>query len=54
MMYFFNSTNKRDKIIHPISVSTNKGAKHALWLATISFRKNAMIGSPKRININSK
>ena len=51
MMYFFNSTNKRDKLIHPITVSTNKGAKHALFLAIISFRSNGMIGSPQRINI---
>ena len=50
MMYFFNSTNKRDKIIHPITVSTNKGDKYALWLATLSFRKHNMIGSPKLIN----
>lgn len=51
MIYFFNSTNKKDKLVHPITVSTNKGAKHALLLAIISFRKNDMIGSPKRINI---
>lgn len=51
MMYFFNSTNKRDKLIHPVTISTNKGAKHALFLAIISFRRNNMIGSPKRINL---
>lgn len=50
-MYFFNSTNKRDKLIHPITVSTTKGAKHALLLAILSFRRNNMIGSPKRIEI---
>lgn len=51
MLYFYNSSNKRDKLIHPITVSTNKGAKHALLLAIISFRRNNMIGSPKRIEI---
>lgn len=51
MIYFFNSTNKKDKLVHPITVSTNKGAKHALLLAIISFRKNDMVGNPKRINI---
>lgn len=51
MIYFYNSTNKKDKLVHPLTISTNKGAKHALFLAIISFRKNAMIGSPKRINI---
>lgn len=51
MIYFYSSSNKKDKLVHPLTVSTNKGAKHALFLATISFRKNDMIGSPKRINI---
>lgn len=51
MIYFYNSSNKRDKLAHPITISTNKGAKHALFLAIISFRKNDMIGTPKRINI---
>ena len=50
MIYFYNSSNKKDKLVHPLTVSTNKGAKYALWLATLSFRKHNMVGSPKLIN----
>lgn len=51
MIYFYNSSNKKDKLVHPLTISTNKGGKYALWLATLSFRKHNMIGSPKLINV---
>lgn len=49
MIYFFNSTNKRDKIKSPILVSTNGGFNKAYALAVFNFRKNNMIGFPKLI-----
>lgn len=51
MIYFFNSTSKRDKIKSPILVSTNGGANKAYSLAVFNFVKNNMFGSPKLINI---
>ena len=51
MIYFFNSTNKRDKIKHPIVISTNGGSNKAFALAVIHFSKHSMYGSPKLINV---
>ena len=51
MIYFFNSTNKKDKIKHPIVISTNGGSNKAFALAVIHFAKHNMFGSPKLINI---
>ena len=50
MIYFYESTNKRDKLTHPVTVSTNS-ERRAYALAVINFAKNKMIGSPKRINL---
>lgn len=51
MIYFFNSTNKKDKINHPIVISTNGGANKAYALAVFNFVKHNMLGSPKLINV---
>ena len=51
MIYFFNSTNKKDKIKHPIVISTNSGINKAYALAIINFAKNSMIGSPKLMKV---
>ncbi|WP_291630155.1 hypothetical protein [Clostridium sp.] len=51
MIYFFNSTNKKDKIKHPILISTNGGINKAYALAVINFVKHSMIGSPKLIQL---
>lgn len=51
MIYFFSSTNKRDKVKSPIIISTNGGANKAYALAVLNFAKHNMIGSPKPINI---
>ena len=51
MIYFFNSTNKRDKIKHPIVISTNGGSNKAFALAVIHFAKHSMIGSPNFIKL---
>ena len=51
MIYFFNSTNKKDKIKHPIVISTNGGSNKAFALAVIHFAKHSMIGSPNLIKL---
>ena len=51
MIYFFKLTNKKDKIKHPILISTNGGSNKAFALAVIHFAKHSMYGSPKLINI---
>ena len=51
MIYFFNSTNKKDKVKHPILISTNGGSNKAFALAVIHFATHSMYGSPKFINI---
>ena len=50
MIYFYESTNKRDKLEHPLMIST-QSERRAYALAVINFAKNCMIGSPKRIEI---
>ena len=50
MIYFYESTNKRDKLIHPLTISTTS-ERRAYALAVINFLKNHMIGSPKRIEL---
>jgi hypothetical protein len=49
-MYFYESTNKRDKLIHPLTISTTN-EKRAYALAVLNFAKNGMIGSPKKIEL---
>ena len=51
MIYFYESTNKKDKLVHPLTVSTDKGELKAFALAVLNFKKNNMIGSPKRIEV---
>lgn len=50
MIYFFNSSNKRDKLVHPLTVCTSS-ERRAYALAVLNFKKHNMIGSPKRIDI---
>lgn len=51
MIYFYESTNKKDKLHHPLTISTDKGECKAFALAVINFKKHNMIGSPKRIEL---
>ena len=51
MLYFFGSTSKKDKMTHPMVISTKGGANKAFGLAVINFAKNSMCGSPKLINV---
>lgn len=50
MIYFYSSSNKRDKLIHPITISSNTERK-AYTLCVLNFKKNHFVGTPKRINI---
>ena len=50
MLYFYESTNKKDKLTHPLTISTIN-ARRAYALAVLNFAKNGMIGSPKRIEV---
>lgn len=50
MIYFYESTNKKDKLVHPLTISTSS-ERRAYALAVINFLKNHMIGSPKRIEL---
>ena len=50
MIYFYESTNKRDNLTHPRIISSRTERK-AYALAVINFRKHFMVGSPKRIQI---
>lgn len=50
MIYFYESSNKKDKLTHPLTISTSNERK-AYVLAVINFTKNKLIGSPKRIKL---
>ena len=50
MIYFYESTNKRDKLTHPLTINTTN-EKRAYALAVLNFAKHNMVGSPKRIEI---
>lgn len=48
MIYFFKSSRKSDKLVHPITVCSNNERK-AIALAVLNFAKNGYKGSPKLI-----
>lgn len=48
MIYFFKSSRKSDKLIHPVTVCANN-ERRAIALAIINFAKNGYKGSPKMI-----
>lgn len=51
MIYFYESTNKADKLQHPLTISTNSSERRAYALAVVNFKKNHFNGSPKRIEL---
>lgn len=51
MIYFFNSSRKDDKLIHPVTISTNCGERRAFALALINFAKHGLKGSPKLVKV---
>ena len=50
MIYFYESSNKKDKLTHPLTISTSS-ERRAYALAVLNFAKHKMIGSPKRIMV---
>lgn len=50
MIYFYESTNKKDKLEHPLTISTTS-ERRAYALAVLNFAKHNMVGSPKRIEV---
>lgn len=50
MIYFFSSSNKRDNLIHPLTV-TAKSKRKAFALAVLNFTKHRLKGSPKLIQL---
>lgn len=50
MVYFYESTNKKDKLYHPITICAGS-ERRAFALCLLNFKKHNMIGSPKRIDV---
>lgn len=50
MIYFFKSSRKSDKLVHPLTICANN-ERRAVALAVINFTKNGLKGSPKLIAI---
>lgn len=50
MIYFYESTNKRDKLTHPLTISTSS-ERRAYALAVLNFAKHNMLGTPKKIEL---
>lgn len=50
MIYFYESSNKKDKLTHPLTISTSNEHR-AYTLAVLNFTKHNMVGSPKRIEL---
>ena len=48
MIYFFKSSRKSDKLVHPLTVCANDEHR-AIDLAVINFAKNGLKGSPQLI-----
>lgn len=48
MIYFFKSSRKSDKLVHPLTICSND-ERRAFALAIINFAKNGFKGSPKLI-----
>ena len=50
MIYFFNSSNKRDKLTHPVTVRTSN-ERRAFSMALLNFKKHHLIGNPTLIKL---
>lgn len=50
MIYFFKSSRKDDKLVHPLTICANS-ERRAIALAIINFVKNGLKGSPKLIEV---
>ena len=50
MIYFYKSSRKSDKLVHPLTVCATS-ERRAFALALINFKKNSYKGSPKLLAI---
>ena len=50
MIYFFDSSRKSDKLVHPVTVCSTS-ERRAFAMALINFKKNRLKGSPKLIAV---
>lgn len=50
MIYFFKSSRKSDKLVHPLTISTTS-ERRAFALAVLNFAKNGLKGSPRLITV---
>ena len=50
MIYFYESSNKKDKLTHPLTISTSS-ERRAYALAVLNFAKHNLKGSPKLIQL---
>lgn len=50
MIYFFKSSRKSDKLVHPLTICSSN-EKRAIALAIINFAKNGYKGSPKLLAV---
>ena len=48
MLYFFKSTNKKDKLNHPVTICS-QNEKRAIAIAVVKFLEWGYKGSPVRI-----
>lgn len=48
MIYFFKSSRKSDKLVHPLTICA-RNERRAYALAVINFVKNGLKGSPKLV-----
>lgn len=48
MIYFFKSSRKDDKLVHPVTVCAGN-ERRAYALAVLNFKKNSLNGTPMRI-----
>ena len=50
MIYFYKSSRKSDRLVHPLTICANN-ERRAFSLALINFKKNGLLGSPKLIAV---
>ena len=50
MIYFYKSSRKSDKLVHPLTICA-KSERRAFALAVINFKKHFLRGTPKLIAI---
>ena len=50
MIYFYKSSRKSDRLVHPLTICANN-ERRAFALAVLNFVKNGLKGTPKLIAV---